>query len=822
MEFSRRNFIKFAVGGLGGTLLSPLPWKLMDDIAIWTQNWPWVPVPSRGPVSMINTVCTLCTGACGITARKVGDRVVKIEGRNDYPLNRGAVCPLGMAGPQILYNEGIRWKSPMKRVGVRGSNEWKAISWDEALDELAARIKGLRDTNRPEKLAAIDGNQSRSTMSLLIKRLINSVGSPNYLPIQREEDTHSLVNLLMQGNEGPAAFDLENSDFIISFGCSLLDGWGSPGRMLSAWREWSGKGQKDKTYLVQVDPRASNTSAKADKWLAPLPGTEAALAMGIAHVIIKEERYDVDFIKNHVFGFDYYFNEEGVQRSGFAKLALDKYSPQAVEDITGVDKSLIIDVARKFSMAKAPIAIAGRGKGNSPGSLYEFMAVHSLNALKGRINQKGGVLATDNLPLAQVSDISYDQITEKGLSKERVDKAGTPKYPFAKSLINKFTEKINERGVPPVDTLLIFSANPAHTTPMCDSFIRALEKIPFTVSFSPFRDETSLLADLILPDHTHLEKMSDMVWPQGIQYPLYALSKPVVKPIYKTRHSGDAVISLAKKIGGTVADSFRWTDFEKLLEERAGGLYDSDKGLTSYNESEPVWKRLDAMQTGEPAHSSFESMWGEIKENGFWYMPSHAFGRWSNIFNTPSKKFELLSVNIETAVKDYSKGIQFGNPLIQLGIHSSGDEVYMPHYEKTDSTVDKKEYPLLLMPVELMNISSGWIGNPPFLNKTLADHRLIKDDLLVEVNPETASRYGLKEGSKAFIQSPKGGIKVRIHLFDGAMPEVIFIPTGLGHTAYDKYLKGKGVNPFKIIDQAEGPLTGEPIWCNTRVKIVKI
>ncbi|NVL92610.1 MAG: molybdopterin oxidoreductase, partial [Desulfobacterales bacterium] len=108
MEFTRRNFIKFAVGGLGGTLLSPLPWKLIDDIAIWTQNWSWVPVPARGRFSTIRSVCTLCPGACGIEVRKVGSRVVKIEGRKDYPVNQGAICPLGMAGQQILYNEGMR------------------------------------------------------------------------------------------------------------------------------------------------------------------------------------------------------------------------------------------------------------------------------------------------------------------------------------------------------------------------------------------------------------------------------------------------------------------------------------------------------------------------------------------------------------------------------------------------------------------------------------------------------------------------------------------------------------------------------------------
>lgn len=806
MEFNRRNFIKFVAGGLGGTMLSPLPWKLIDDIAIWTQNWAWVPVPERGKFSYIKTVCTLCPGACGIQVRKVGSRAVKIEGRSEYPVNQGAICPLGMAGLQTLYNEGIRWKAPMKRVGPRGSEKWKEISWDEALDTLTTRIKGLRDKGVPEELAAIDGNQSRSTMALLIKRLLSSIGSPNYLRMPQEEDTHTMVNFLMQGINGPLAFDLENTDFILSFGCGLLDGWGFPGSMLSVWRHWiSDEQKKHKTHVVQVDPRASNTASKADIWLAPFPGTEAALALGIAHVIIKEKLYSKEFIENHCFGFYDWFDEKGVEHKGFSGIVLGKYSPANVEIITGIKRRVIIEVARKFASAHAPIALAGRGKGTLPGSLYEFMAVYALNALKGRINTKGGTLITDDVPLAPWAEVEYDSVANNGLTKERLDRAGTSQYPFTRSLIHKFTEAINGNQSSPVDTLLLCSANPVYTIPDNQSFIQALAKIPFIVSLSPFMDETSMMADMILPDHSHLEKMIDIVRPTGIQYPLYALSQPVVKPLYSTRHSGDVIISLAKRIGGSVAGSFQWANFEEAVKERVSGLYDAGKSKVS---------------------------WEDITKNGYWYTPSHSFGEWTDIFKTPSRKFEFFSTEIELALKAYSKGLRpgrasglegksFDDTLLDLGIRSKGDEVYMPHYEELKSSGDKNQYPLLLLPIEFINLASGWIGNPPFLNKTLFDHQLTKDDLFVEVNPKTASQYRLAEGSRAILQSPKGELSVRIHLFDGAMPGVIFVPFGLGHTAYDKYLKGKGVNPNEIIDPIEDPLSGQPVWWNTRVKVIK-
>jgi anaerobic selenocysteine-containing dehydrogenase len=820
MELDRRNFIKFVAGGVGGTLLSPLPWKLIDDIAIWTQNWSWVPTPAKGKISHVDTVCTLCPGACGITVRKVGDRVVKIEARENYPVNQGGICPLGMAGQQILYNEGIRWKSPMRRVGPRGSDTWKEISWIEAVDTLSARIKGLRESGNPERLAAIDGNQSRSTMASLIKRLLDAIGSPNYITLPGQEDTYGTAQLLMQGNDGPLAFDLENSDFVLSFGCGLLDGWGAPGRMLNTWREWVSRGGREKTFVVQIDPRASDTAMKADLWIAPFPGTEAALALGIAHVLVKEKAYHKEFIEHYSTGFKDWAGEKGVTHEGFSELVLDRYAPQAVEAITGVKKELIIQVARQFAAAKAPIAIAGRGKGDLPGSLYENMAVHALNALRGRINMRGGILVAEDLPLSRWPEVELDSVARTGLASSRIDGAGSPHYPFGASLIHRFSDSI--RSGSQVDTLLVCSANPIYTLPNGQAFTEAMKEVPFIVSLSPFRDETSLMADMILPDHTHLEKMTDIVWPTGIQYPLYALSRPVVRPLYETRHSGDVIIALAKGIGGSVASSFQWGNFEEAIKQRAKGLFDSGAGETSPGGSVPVWNRLEKTEGQGNGPSSFPAMWEDLKASGCWYRASHRFGRWEEIFQTPSGKFEFYSSAIVSALKESSKGASLDDTLKEMGIGARGDAVYMPHYEEVLSGADEEEYPLLLFPVEWINLASGWIANPPFLNKTLSDYQLKGDDLFVEVNPKTAAEYGFSEGSRVMLRSRGGELKARIHLFEGAMPGIVFMPMGLGHTAYDKYLKGKGANPYEIIERVEDPLSGQPIWWNTRVKVIKV
>ncbi len=822
MELNRRNFIKFLVGGAAGIQLTPLPWKLTDDIAIWTQNWPWVPVPPVGEFIHEKSICTLCPGGCGIEVRKVDDRAVKIEGRTDYPVNPGGICPVGMGGLQLQYNESIRFTRPMKRVGPRGSGVFIDISWDEALTMLAGRISGLREKAMPEALAAVDGNPARSTLSLMIERLVKAVGSPNYVRIPCAEDTYEMANFLMQGTLGPMAYDLENADYVLSFGSGLLEGWGAPGRVINAWGLWHENPAKKRVKIVQVESRASSTASKADRWIAAKPGTEAALALGLCHVIIKDGLYDSEFVNECSFGFDDFSSAGGKDRAGFKTMVLKKYSPAKVAEITGVASDDIVSLARDFAGAKAPVAICGKGKGSLSGSLYEFMAVNSLNAITGRINKPGGILVHEPIPLSSLPEIDFDDIASQGLEKPRFDAAGSTKYPFSNSLINNLAAAINRSPESPVDTLLVFAANPVHTLPDGGAFRKALKKIPFIVSFSPFRDETAYMADLILPDHTYLEKTDDIVWPAGLQYPLFGLSLPVLEPVYNTRNAADVILKLAKQIGNSVESAFPWKRFEEVLKERAKGLYSSGAGLVDYDGTNPVWKRLKEGTGPGPDYASFEEMWKKIVSGGLWYRLEHTYKNWDNLFETPSGKFEFFSSKIELAVNAYAEQAGIDWALRDMGLAGKGDDVFMPHYEETASDADRSTFPLMMLPFEIINLTSTWVPNPPFLNKALFDTQLRGDESFVEINPETAAKYNVGQGDRIIIKSPEGEVRVRANLFEGAMPGVLFMPLGFGHSAYDEFSKGKGVNPNDIIHAGKDPLSGYPVWWNTPVKIIKV
>jgi anaerobic selenocysteine-containing dehydrogenase len=559
MKLDRRSFLSFVIGGAAGTALTPLPWKLTDDLSIWTQMWPWTPVPPDGAYAYTNSACTLCPGGCGIQVRTVDWRAVKIEGMAGHPVNDGGICPLGLSGLQMLYGPS-RVSGPLKRAGERGAGRWIQISWQEAIDEVAAKLSATRKAGRPQAVAAING-AGRGTFTALVERFMTVYGSPNLMRPASAADAYEMALYRMHGQQAMVGYDLENADFVLSFGSGVIDGWGSPVRMIRARSLW----KERKVPLVQVEPRLSNTAAQADRWVAVAPGTEAALALGMAHTILSEGLYDYNFVSFYSEGFE-----------PWRQMVLAEFAPEKVAQITGVDKEVIVGLAREFAKARAGVALCGRGRGLVPGGVEEAMAVHSLNALVGAVNRKGGVWALPEIDYINWPEAEMDAAASDGLQQARIDGAGAAPFADARSLAHRFFAAVAEGKADPVEALLVFEANPLYTQPDTATVKTALDKIPFIVSFSSFKDETSQYADLILPNHLYLERYEDIAAPAGLNKALISLTQPVVAPQHNTRHAGDVVLALAGAIGEPVADAFPWENFAQCLEETLGGQW---KGL---------------------------------------------------------------------------------------------------------------------------------------------------------------------------------------------------------------------------------------------------
>ena len=723
MKVDRRSFLAFLVGGVVGTGLSPISAKITDDLSIWSQNWPWTPVPQDGETSHVNSTCTLCPGGCGITVCKVENRAVKIEGMKGHPVNDGGICLFGLSGLQLLYGP-RRIKSPLKRVGKRGEGRWEKITWDDAINELSEKLNKLRTQGNADSLAWISGSENGS-LPQLAKRFITAYGSPNYFSIPSIANTYESTLKMISGAKGTVAMDVENADYILSFGSGILDGWGSPVRMFKANTKWKKKGAR----VTQIEPRLSNTAAKADKWIPIKPGTEGILAYGLAKIIVDKNLYNNVFIRNYTNGFYEW------------KRKLKGFNVNRVAERTGLDEGTILSLAKDFAKAKKPLALCGRGRGSTPGSINEFMAVNLLNALKGNLNSTGGIWAVPKMSYDQRwPSLRLDRIARKSLKNTRRGSIHT------KYLQDSFWKRADEGKI---KSLFISNANPLYSMPNTDAIKKAVASIPLVVSFSSYMDESTNNADLILPNHSYLERIEDVPTPSGFTKPFVGLTKAVVPPMYNTMHTGDAIINLSKKMGGSLATAFPWDSYAACLEKSLGNK----------------WAKL--VDKGYLVNSSFKPL---------------------------SSKIELNNKKVKS----------------------------LRYYWEIPANGDKNAYPFILIPYDSMRLANTTVGETPFMIKTVSDTVLQGDDIFVEINPKTARTIGLSEGKTVELTTPINSAKVKVHLFEGVMPGVIAMPTGLGHSGNDPYLDGKGVNFNKLIGPVKDPDSGLNVAWGIRAKLEKV
>jgi anaerobic selenocysteine-containing dehydrogenase len=451
---------------------------------------------------------------------------------------------------------------------------------------------------------------------------------------------------------------------------------------------------------------------------------------------------------------------------GFKELVAREYSPEAVSKVTGVPVRDLERIARDFATRKPALALSGKDKGLHAGSLFEFLAVQALNALTGSLGRSGGIFPQTSLPLTPWPGLNLDAVAQKGLNEGRLDGAGS-EFPLAESLVEQFMDRAAKGEKYPINILMVSEWNPIFSALEAEAMIRAWGKIPLVVSFSSFIDETTVYADLVLPASLYLERWEDAYTPFGLPAPTYGLGAPVLKPVFDTKAPGEVILQLAEKLGGSVAQSLPWKSFEEVLKFRAQGLAKANGRLTDAEGTKP---------------ESADKLWEGLLAHGGWTQADFALGG--------AVKFDFQAQNL-------AKGAPKTAP--------KGD----------------KEGALTLVPYEFLLIQDGYPGNAPFMTKYLEDTLLKGKALFVDINPDTAKALGVKEGEERMIESPRGKLKVRMHLFEGARPGALFIPVGLGHTALDETLKDKGVNPRAVLEPVRDPLSGFTLVCATPVKLTR-
>jgi anaerobic selenocysteine-containing dehydrogenase len=346
----------------------------------------------------IPSICQQCIGGCGLLVRVIEGRAVKVVGNPLHPVSGGGICAKGLASIQSLYDPD-RIQTPLKRSGDRGEGKWQPIGWDEATAMVVERLRGLQEKKLTNSLVILAG-QFHDLREPLLHRFTDAYGTPNYIRNRCfTPDEASKAHFLMQGVASPLGYDLMNASLILSFGCSLLEAWISPVFQLRAFGHIRQERPGNRGRIYVVDPRFSVSASKADQWIPIRLGTDAALALGMAYVIIQEGIYDRKFVERNTFGFEDWTDGGGKSHVGFKTLVLNEYKPFKVSGITGVPVEDIFSLARAFVNRRPAIALGEKGLSYRPNDIYTRMAIHSLNGLSGSLGSKGCLTVQSDVPL---------------------------------------------------------------------------------------------------------------------------------------------------------------------------------------------------------------------------------------------------------------------------------------------------------------------------------------------------------------------------------------------------------------------------------------
>ena len=450
LSVSRRRLLGFAAGAAAGTAVGVPAGRTLGDFLQATN----LPVyPPRGPESFVLAVCNLCPGGCGLRVRRIGERAVKVDGNPLHPVNGGRLCPRGQAALQSLYHPD-RFGGPLRRVGPRGLlSSFQRVSWDRALDEVAARLTPLREQGRPESLVLLRGGSQRLG-SRLAQRFLAAFGSPNDVTLERGEFSASLALQLGQGVLAAPAYDLSSADYLLSLGGAVLEAWSSPVHTMRAIRplpagtdrpsRQARPGRATSVHHGGLGRPVDRRSAGDRGGLRPRSGgghrCRGVVRQGIRRGTHRRARGRV--------------GPGGEQRRGLRSLLEREYPLERVAEETGVSANVILRVARECAAARRGVAVGPRRGPLLPGSLHGHLVAQTLNALLGSIDSEGGVLIAEETPLAPWPALPEDAVARRGRGRPRLDGAGTGDFPSLPSDPERLAEAILARSPYPVEALL--------------------------------------------------------------------------------------------------------------------------------------------------------------------------------------------------------------------------------------------------------------------------------------------------------------------------------------------------------------------------------
>jgi len=435
---------------------------------------------------VIRSNCRGCHGGCGVLVHVKDGRIIKLEGDPEVPSNRGTMCSKGLAYLQLVYHPD-RVKYPLKRSGKKGEGKWQRISWDEALDTIANKYKEIISKYGPE--AIVIGQGTGRDYAETLYRFANLLGTPNVITAGHMCYVSRLGATLITCGALPVCDYDSHPKCVMVWGNNVV--WTHPDEYKA---ENLARVLAEGARLIVVDPRLTYLAGRADVWLQLRPGTDTALALGMANVIISEGLYDKEFVEKYTHGWDKF-----VER-------VQEYPLDKVEKITWVPAAKIKDAARLYAKTKPACIQWGVAIEQTINSTDNNRILTDLMAITGNLDAPGGNVFFKPPPVRTLSQFGM----HRELSAEQREKQlGGNTYKLAQRVALVTPKMVWDAiltGKPyPVKAVQLHGSNPVLTRANAREVYKALKQVDFLVVADFFLTPTAELADVVLPAATWLE-----------------------------------------------------------------------------------------------------------------------------------------------------------------------------------------------------------------------------------------------------------------------------------------------------------------------------
>ncbi len=847
-SLSRRNFMKL---GMAGSALLASGEGLKSSALAGTMKLQMGGKdfsPKTGSErKAIPTACWSCVTRCAAMGFVEDGRLVKMESNPASIRTEGKMCSKGQSGLQDVYFPD-RILYPMKRVGERGEGKWKRISWDNALAELGARMKKLRDDGHPEKFMFHYGRMKASS-SKLIKSLFlkgygtKTIGGHTSICEGGKWTAHELTWGGHYDN-----WDFDKTDFVLNFGSNVLEC--HTNHIPVSHRLIRAKVERG-VRIVTFDVRLSNTAAKSDEWQPIKPGTDCAVILAMCNVVLNKGLYKgkgeafMKFVRatdNH--------DASVADKIANLKKHCAKYTPAWASKISGVSASKIESLAVEYATAKSAVLVSYRGTAAHYNGNEAERACQMLASLTGNIDNPGGRCKAvgagweyPHLPKSSKAPVTKGlKVTAGHPDKGHPQHSAFPSHGMCQSVLKMI--KSGHAGRPEI--YMWYCYNPVYVNGENDENREIMKTIPYLVTSNIVYDESSKLADLILPDATYLERYDweDMVDPNQIGE--HYIRQALVKPLGESEDFGDTCIKLAEQMGFPLGVKSKKEFVQKSCDMTPGV---KEAGGFAYMQKHGVWHPADK----KPYYYRYKNVIPASATSKDGVIYDDSVGVYWNWKKTKAKSEAEAKKTGYTHTKNAAKGYvgqKIGNTVYEV---FKPDKIPKTGYLELYSAL-MKEKGFNPLPTWMEAPEHKAMGSDDLILTTYkvavhihsrSSHRKWASELYHDnpgwINTKTAAARGISDGDRIKVKSRISEIETTARVTEKIVPGVIAISYHVGREESGRYGSGKksplghdndpdlknmwwkthGQHPNFIIPNTPDPVNGQQAWMDTVVKVTK-